>query len=299
MDNFYPIKLLATGGMIGNSIFFMLSSLCLYLNWGEKGKTILRNWYGQRIMRIYPPVWVTVIFIIIPISIYFGLLRPDNFLEKMGMFFFPPFWFLQALLIYYLIMFFILKQYSQRLLVVIATPVLLLYGIYYGFILDTSIWSIEELPFKLIFYFLIILWGFYLGSMKERINFSGIADIFLLFLCLGIIYIHKYLMYRELLASLQFVQHLAVFPLLYYLLKVARSHFILSTIMKNTVLARITNFLSKNTLEIFIVSNSILVVFNQLELIFPLTAIAFVVTSLITASFVCFCTTYIRRIIDR
>ena len=172
LDNFYPVQQLATGGMIGNAFFFMLSSLGLYLSWQTKQQNDFQSWYSQRIIRIYPAVWITIIFIILPLAIYSGSLNAQSFFEKMGMFFFPPFWFLQALMIYYLLAFFILKRFSYRLLLVFSASILSVYIVYYYFYLDLTIFSIETNSLRQIFYFLIFLWGIYLGAVKEK---SGVS----------------------------------------------------------------------------------------------------------------------------
>lgn len=296
LKNFYPVQQLATGGMIGNALFFVLSSLGLYLSWQTKKQKDFQSWYSQRIRRIYPSVWVTIILITLPIAIYSGTLTAESFFFEMGMFFFPPFWFLQALMIYYFLYFFILNRFSYKLLIAVSVPTILLYTVYYCFYLDLNAFSIETNPLRQIFYFLIFLWGGYLGTVKERIRFAGIFDVFMVILCFSCIYAHKFLMFKSILSSLQFIQHLAVFPLLFYMLKVANSNFIVATVMQNPFWSRIFNYLSKMTLEIFIVNNSIDKIFEQLNLSFPMGAILYVVTTLIIATLVHSLSNYVRNI---
>ena len=94
MDLFYPVKYLATGGMIGNSIFFMLSSIGLYLSWQKNPQYNFNVWFLRRIRRIYPSVWITIIAISLPILICTDKFIVSNILQYVGMFFYPPFWFL-------------------------------------------------------------------------------------------------------------------------------------------------------------------------------------------------------------
>ncbi len=296
MEDFYPIKLLATGGMIGNSIFFMLSSLGLFLSWQKKSINDFKTWYGHRITRIYPSVWAIVILITFPIDLYFGSLNTNSFLYEMGKFFFPPFWFLQALLIYYIFIFFTLRNYSYKSLIITTIPVLLFYGTYYVVKLDLTTFSIESSFFRIIFYLLIVLWGLYLGSIKENIIFNGAKDILFLFLCVGVIYAHKFLMYRGVLFQFQFIQHLAMFPLLYYALKIANSNFIINIIMNNSFLGKPIKFISKITLELFMVNNSIDIVISRMKYDFPLNSIIFIVTNIFLALFVYTCSQHISKI---
>jgi hypothetical protein len=278
LDNFYPVPMLATGGTIGNSIFFMLSAMGLYLSW-QRTRRNLGEWYGRRITKIYPSVWIVIIFLVLPQDIISGAIKGDNFLEKMGMFFFPPFWFIQALLLFYFALFFILKFFSNRLLIGVAVPLILLYAICYISCIDLESYSIWKLPFTLIFYSLVFLWGIYLGSIRERVCFHSVWDIFGLVLCIVCIYGDKYMMYRGHVLYLQFVQDLAIFPMLLFLLKVARSRFILDKVMQKGVVSRVANLLSEMTLEIYICHTALRVVFEHFRIGFPANAIAFIIAS--------------------
>src|SRR5206468_4902650 len=78
MDNLYPpqVAFLATGGMIGNALFFMLSACGLLVSMQEHPRAF-GEWYARRIIRIYPSVWVTVILLSFPIGIYSGSIKLD------------------------------------------------------------------------------------------------------------------------------------------------------------------------------------------------------------------------------
>lgn len=298
LDNFYPVKAFATGGMIGNSIFFMLSSLGLYLSW-QKNKYIFRTWFGRRIIRIYPPVWVITILIIFPSEIYLSSYKEVDLLAEIGKLFIPPFWFLQALLVYYIFIFIILKNYSQKRLFIFSIPLLLLYGINYIFYLDLTVFSIENLPFNLIFYFLVVLWGLYLGSIKEKINFTGIRDILLLVSCVACIYIHKCFMYQGFLFSFQFIEHLAIFPMLFYFLKIANSHFVVITVMQNAYWGKIIDFMSMITLETYIAHTALRNIFQQLKIGFPWNILLFIGSSLGVAFLINYLLQSIKRLLDK
>lgn len=57
----YPVKALATGGLLGNSIFFIVSGFCL-----SSIKEDFFHWFGKRIIRIYPACTIiTVISVVI------------------------------------------------------------------------------------------------------------------------------------------------------------------------------------------------------------------------------------------
>jgi hypothetical protein len=256
MDDYYPVKILATGGMIGNALFFALSSFGLYLSWTINPKQTFSSWYGSRIMRIYPSVWIIVIFVIFPLSLLLGTFKVHELLAFVGKLFYPPFWFLQALMIYYLILYFILRNYSKLVLLTIAVFTTITYGTYY-YHLDLSKYSIESTPFRIVFYFAIFLWGIYLASIKATLRYQGCIDYVLAFLCIGIMYLHKYMQLKGEYASLQFIQQLVTFPLIYYLFKIAKSPLVSDGIMNHRVVGNLFNYLSTITLELFMINNLI------------------------------------------
>jgi len=298
MDSLYPPKLafLATGGMIGNALFFMLSAYGLLMSM-QASPRAFGEWYARRLIRIYPSVWVTVILLSFPIGIYGGSIRLNNILEEMGKFFYPPFWFLQALFIYYGIIFFIIRDFSYKRLVLASIPIVTIYAVYYILLLDLAKWSIEETPFRLIYYCLVVMWGIYLGSQSERLEFEGLKDVIKFILTCLVIYGHKYLMQRGVLSSFQFVQHLASFPMLYFAVKVAKSSFIRQNIMGGHYTGKVLTFVSGITLEIFIVNNSIDFLGYKLGT-FPINVIALVSLNFGLALIIFYCAQPIRRILE-
>lgn len=295
MDTVYPPRFafLATGGMIGNALFFMLSACGLMVSMQNHPRGFV-EWYARRIIRIYPSVWVTVLLLSFPIGIYGGTIGLNNILDEMGKFFYPPFWFLQALLFYYGIIFFIIRDFSSKRLALVSVPVVTIYALYYIFLLDLEKWSIEQAPFRLIYYLLVVLWGGYIGSQFEQIKFNGLRDVLLLVLAAFTIYGHKFLMLRGMLLSFQFLQHLASFPMLYFMVKVTKCDFIKERLMGSHNIGKTLGFVSGATLEIFIVNNSIDILGENLG-VFPVNAVALVSLN-VALAMVIFCSArFIRR----
>ena len=59
----YPTDLIANGGLLGDVIFFAVSGFCL-----ANPKLGFFRWYGKRISRIYPQVWlITLLYALIGI----------------------------------------------------------------------------------------------------------------------------------------------------------------------------------------------------------------------------------------
>ena len=170
LDHYYPISHMATGGAIGNSLFFFLSAFGVYISQRNKRRSF-KEFIGDRISRIYPSMWTVLVFISMPLMIFFGKLGSDTIMTFVGSFFDPPFWFLQALLLYYLLghhLTVVENATKQRLLIFLYFGgFTLLYFLLYLSWVDLSVWSVEKTPFDRIHYFIVFLFGIFVGTRNE------------------------------------------------------------------------------------------------------------------------------------
>ena len=60
LEDFYPFRQLAADGLLGNSLFFMLSGLGIALS-ARTGTDRFVDWYRRRLSRIYPALWLTML----------------------------------------------------------------------------------------------------------------------------------------------------------------------------------------------------------------------------------------------
>ena len=104
---------------------------------------------------------------------------------------------------------------------------------------------------------MIFIFGIFIAKKSKDIVFSGIKDYFIAIAIVDLIYFHKFLMLKGFCLEYQFLQQLAIYPLVYYLLKISRSHFIMTNIMQAPYLSRIVDFLANHTLEIYMVHQTI------------------------------------------
>lgn len=279
LDYFYPIKILATGGMIGNSIFFMLSAYGLSLS-GKTKQRGFTEWYARRIQRVYPSAWVAVLLILLPYRFFSNELRLDASLEYLGLLFYPPFWFLQALMAYYLMLYFIIKEKGYKGMVILGAMSLILYIYIYMSLLDLTRFSLNEFPFRLVFYLLIIIYGAALARKDNTIQYSGPMDFVWLFASIFMIYLHKFMMHKNLLPQFQIVQHISIFFTLYYALKAASSPLVLKRIMTSRFTGPVISLLAGMTLEIYIAHTSIQTLFASFNLKFPVNIFLYIAASM-------------------
>jgi peptidoglycan/LPS O-acetylase OafA/YrhL len=271
MYDYYPISFIATGGAIGNSLFFFLSGYGIYESYKKKTKQF-SHWIGDRINRIYPAVWIVVICIYLPLKYINGQLPNEDILSVFGILLCPPYWFLDAIIIFYIISYIILKRQSRFILILLFS-IEIIYFIYYFNWIDLDTFSIENLPFKIIHYYFIFILGFYIASIKKSIKYSGVYDIAILLLSISGIYIHKYMMSINCLQEMQFIQQILMIPVVIYFLKVSRSDFIMNIMNKNRIIYSVTKFISDHTLEIYILQETIKNQVLKLNTPFPINVI--------------------------
>jgi peptidoglycan/LPS O-acetylase OafA/YrhL len=298
LDSYYPIPYLGTGGAIGNSLFFVLSSFGLLLSERANPRQFA-EWYARRIKRIYPTIWIVVIILTFPHKLYMNALSTKDILIFFGNFFYPPFWFLQALMIFYVIAFFIIKKYNTRKVYWFLSVLSALYVLIYLNFLDLSIWCIEDDPFQYIFYFMIFIFGILMADRNEEIRYSGLQDWGLLFLLIFVIYTHKLMMLKNIAPSFQFIQQLFIFPLIYYFIKVSRSGLIKKNIMTMPVVSKSINYISDMTLEIYLAHLYVSIYILKLKLYFPVNIIIFLIVTIAISAFVKYLSRSIFPLITR
>lgn len=158
-NNIWPIGALATGGSLGNTLFFAISGYCL----SETKKVSFIEWMKKRLMRIYPPVLIVTF-------IEFVLLKHEvkTIKDIIKYFVYPTqFWFASAIILFYIFFYFITK-YMDKYIHILMITTLCLYAFVYVTMLDISRWSIEGTGyFKWIYYFVIMLLGRRLKTNQE------------------------------------------------------------------------------------------------------------------------------------
>jgi peptidoglycan/LPS O-acetylase OafA/YrhL len=289
LDLYYPIKHFATGGAIGNSIFFFLSAFGLYLSQQNKNKQF-REFMADRISRIYPSLWIVLIFLMMPIMLFSGKLSIDNATTFIGYFFNPPYWFLQSLIVYYILSFYFLNQVHGNnrkisMFIFLGFMILIYFSCYFSWV-DLNTWSVENTPFDRIHYFMVFVFGIYIAMNNKSISYTGVHNYLILLTVVVLFYAHKYLMTKGLFFEFQFLQQAAMYPLVYYLLKISRSPFILNKLEQSASIVATVNFLSNHTLEIYMIHETLNRPVLKLELAFPLNIVFFVSVTFIFSAIV-------------
>ena len=300
MDVFYPIPQLGTGGAIGNALFFMLSAYGITLSERNRAQSF-SEYMGRRVLRIYIPAWTCILFIMLPIIIFYYYVHPevalslaqymglDDPLRAIGGLFYPPpyFWFLDALMFYYVVGFFLIKFYRPTLLVMAGLLAMAIYLPMYLAATDYSLLIVEqEIRFKLPFYFIVFLFGiFFARNMigMQRSRRQTCFDIILLLSSLSVFYGHKILMGHGLFSSWQFIQQVLIFPIILALMRLAHLPSVLVFLGSRKWLNHIIGLGAAMTLELYLTHGPLRAVMYPYLTGFPLNIVLYVFVVLLIA----------------
>ena len=151
---------LATGGAIGDALFFFISGFTLFLG----GKYRFDNWYKRRLSRIYPSVLATGIIACLLFK------SEDSFFDVITA---KRYWFIQCIFIYYLLLYPI-KTYVNKvwsLFSILFVLVVVAYFLFFDFTDKGLFWG-NNSYFRWMFFFLIMLQGAILGK-KGQVTFKA------------------------------------------------------------------------------------------------------------------------------
>lgn len=178
-DIMYPqLKILATGGAIGDCLFLFCSGFTLFMG----GVKSFDNYCKRRVSRIYPSVFAAVIFIHIFNSNY-----PSNYEQLLGG------EFIIAIMIYYVLLYFIRRFAIHKLgwiLTGVTITSLIVYYFYFPYKYETSskgIYGISTL-YRWIPYFAAMLIGAWIGMRRKELRYNAWKDFAKLLLCVIVFY---------------------------------------------------------------------------------------------------------------
>ena len=174
-NDVYPIKSLAVGGLLGDVLFFVVSGFVLTRQTDEN----FFLWYGKRVLRIYPTVFVGVIFYIIT---GYTTIQHINSIGLFAAFIFPSFFvFAATIILLYIPFFFINKINDKKLFLTVFAVVVFAWIMAYFFFFDKKVYQMNNTNhFMIAFpYFIAMMFGSYIR--KFNIKNSNILQTFFCF----------------------------------------------------------------------------------------------------------------------
>lgn len=274
-DDIWPISALATGGSIGNCLFFVATGFLI-----SNIKQPFVVWYGKKLMRLYPAI-VLITAVSIPVRLICGqsiiLWGQHGLIAEFLIA--ANYWFLQALIFIYIPYYFIMSTNGKKHLGLIGLALWIVYFVCYFAFKDIHVWTIEDSTrFKWIFYFGIMLIG---GSYSQKVKNgkkihtlvrSGVAATtsFIMF------YGFKFVLNKfSMIMPLQFVEHILLTIFTYEIFAFLLG---IEPLLKKSAIKWWWNpiiFLSSITLEVFLVMDYAIKIFERLS--FPISLVVTVI----------------------
>lgn len=283
MDLLYAkYDFLATGGTIGDVLFFFCSGFTLFMKPFNDGITNFLNWYKRRINRIYPTVIAVALITCLFFNINTNII--DIFLQGGG-------WFIQCIMLYYIIFYFIGLYAKDKLYYIIV--LISIASCIWFFLLNRSLgfnmYGEEGGYLKWLLYSIYMLQGAIIGSNINRLTINPKKDIIMLFLCL-ICFYSFYILPRKIYA-IEFLQIFNFIPLwgvVLYFYKVCSSNWIKNIYNKKIVYFTV-RFIGGLCLEIYLIQFYLFT--DKMNNLFPLNLIIMFIIIIIAA--------YLTRCISR
>lgn len=290
----YTYDIIAKGGALGNSLFFLTTGFCL-ANCNED----FRNWYFKRLLRLYVPLLLVSGFYLykgnnIVETLFFSYAFPQNY------------WFICALVILYPLYYLAVKYPIKNRKYIYTIILFFIYAVIYQF-LDKSRYVIETVEFfairfSYIFSFFLMLLGAFIRRHFQEICvrfYKKRIQIFVIFI-------------MSMMAYFGFVLFMGRFDILYqvqffetiFCILTSGALFLFVMLAENDIskrkdslLVRVFSLLGTCTLEIYLVQFPIINFVGELQIASVLKFVLAVSLILICAYLVKIISGYIIKII--
>ena len=249
---------LATGGAIGDVLFFFCSGFTLFLK-PMAGVKYFPDWYKRRINRIYPTIFAVAIMGCIFFNSHRDII--DLIINGGG-------WFVTCIMLHYIGIYFI-GSYSKNKITLITIVVSILTFAWFSFEYNSSNFNIYgDTAIKWLLYFNFVLLGAKLGTITKETKSRPLTDAILLISSIIFFYALYILGMKK--SNFSFAQYFSFIPLLstvYYFYKIGSSDF--AKIIYNSKIGNfLIRFIGGLCLEIYLVQYHF--INDKMNNIFPL-----------------------------
>lgn len=249
LDKLYPVAAMATGGQLGNSLFFMLSGFGLAASYRKKGD-VFWPWLQRRLSRIYP----SVLLVALTAAVITGAVFDWGVADYVRHLLWPTeYWFVAAIVCFYVPFYWLMSLRSKAVFLWLIGLLFLPYFYFYFTALDLSRFSIEDGYFKWIFYFQVMLLGGFLANrdVVTRPIMSHGWNTAMLALFVATYFGIKLLVAKGMVTELQFLIHWLTLPIMVSSLFAMETRLVKEIIMKSAA-APFIALVAGATLEIYL-----------------------------------------------
>lgn len=288
-EDIWPVSAMASGGLLGNILFFAVSGFLLF-----NIKDSFHKWFLKRFLRVYPAMAAFTLF-----AVALGEYPLNDFSQAVKLFVYPTNYIFLVWLVVCYIAFYIVSYLDKRngkFLETSLISVLVIWLLAYVLLYDKTAYSIDNVyePFILFLYFESMLVGALFRKHKDRCGkFSGVK-VFLTVFCIVAYFGSKIAFSRyDFLLKYQIVNQIIILIALVAVFDLFMS---LEALFKKMpkVLKVCVRYVSNITLQIYIVQFIIIAHFKKLA--FPLNLAVVTLLILVAASILYYIEFYIRKI---
>ena len=280
LEDLYPIRQLAADGLLGNTLFLLLSGYGLASS-ELKTHHSARQWYARRLRRIYPAVFLVIFFGNYLIG---GGWRTWGAADYIRYFIFAGgptrgYYFVFVILVYYLFYYWFVRTRNPRLLgwasLALCAPYLAIpyvgrnEVIYYGFY-----W---------IFYFQVMLFGGWLAYRGRPIEAGRWREVVLL---LGVASVYLALRFAAMPGRYErwfFTPALAGVAVCYLLFRLSAPGGLLTSLLEQRWIARVSALVGGATLELYLLHFHIIRFPPFARCVFPVNVVVVLTVSIAAA----------------
>ena len=274
LESFYPIRQLAADGLLGDSLFFLLSGFGLALSERRSNRCFPR-WYARRMARLYPSILLVVFFFdYLPGSGWSSWSLADYVLNfGWG----RSYGFVGQILTFYVLFFWIMKCGRRTLFLGVLSALFLPYAVLPVLGRSDALFH----AFHWIFYFQVMLFGGWLALRPEPLAPGGIPELGALSGLLLVYVTARIGVSSGRLGGAFFLPHLLIFPMVYLLLRLARADWLARGLLERPWFSRTVGLIGGSTLEVYLIHYQVLNTPFIASLVFPVNVVVFLVVSVV------------------
>ena len=214
LEGFYPIRQLAADGLLGDSLFFLLSGWGLVLS-ERRSRRSFPRWYARRSARLHPSIFLVVfLFDYLPHAGWSSWSLADYLLNfGWG----RSYGFVGQILTFYVLFFGIMRCGSRTLLLAVLSALFLPYAALPILGRGDALFH----AFHWVFYFQMMLFGGWLALSPEPIAPGGVRELVALLGLMSLYVATRVASASGRLGDAIFPPYLLIFPITYALLRLA------------------------------------------------------------------------------
>jgi hypothetical protein len=163
LNGYYPVSYFSTAGSLGNSIFFLISTIGLTFSLDKKVINF-SSWYKKRFIRIYPTMWLAItVFILV------GLFNFESYYEIVAIYLFPFIFYLYRVATLVATLYLSQDSVLKKVVFFISNITLEIY-ILQGVIYSNDYLKNIVFPLNIIiFWILVILFAYLLNTISSKL----------------------------------------------------------------------------------------------------------------------------------